>query len=259
MCHDPRQLILVPTLNEHESVERVLRTIARCLPHANVLVIDDDSRDGTPEVVESLKAELPRVGLVVRRGRPAGLGHSIRDGYRYALDNGYEEVCIVDCDLQQDPADIRRMRQAHPDADLVIGSRLMGPGGFVRGYNRASKWTSLLGNAALRLLFQFPYRDATTDFCLITTRVLRLIRPESLVSQGYAQFLELKVRAWKAGFRVAEEAVPTYERADGASHRTWRQVRLFAGEVLAVWADVFLFPRAGKSSEESDVPDPAIR
>ena len=252
MCTDPRRLILVPTLNEKDNVERVLRAIARCLPDADVLVVDDDSPDGTPEVVESLQAELPRVRLLVRSGRAAGLGLSVRDGYRHALDHGYDEVCIVDGDLQQDPADVPWLRRAHPDADVVIGSRYCGGAGFARG-RRVSRWTSILGNAVVRLLFRLPFRDATTDFYIVTAGVLRRFRPEALRSQGYALFFELKARAWKAGFRVVEEPVRTFERRGGASHRTWRQVRLFAREVFAVWADLFLSSRAGAAGEESHV------
>ena len=259
MCSDPKRLILVPTLNEKGNVERVLRAVARRLPDDDILVVDDDSDDGTLEIVESLKAELTRVRLLVRRGRRPGLGSSVRDGYRYALDNGYEEVCIVDCDLQQDPADVARMRRAHPDSDIVIGSRHLHGRSFTRGYANVHRWTSWLGNAAIRLLFWFPYRDVTTDFFLVKARVLRLIRPESLLSHGYALFFELKVRAWKAGFRVVEAPVPTYEREDGVSHRTWRQARIFAGEVLAVWADLYLVAKGRKSKEETRVPERGVR
>ena len=252
-------LILVPTWNEAGNVERVLRRITGSLPHADILVVDEDSRDGTPQIVERLRASLHRVSLVVRRGRRPGLGSAIRDGYRYALDNGYQAVCIVDCDLQQDPADVSRMGKAHPRADLVIGSRYLHRTAFARGYDRISRGMSVTGNAAVRLLFRFPYKDATTDFFLLDTRVLRSIPPESLVCQGYALFLELKVRAWRAGFRVAEAAVPTYERESGSSHRTWRQVYLFAKEVLAVWVSLFLSLHVGKSFEETNVCRRAVR
>jgi glycosyltransferase involved in cell wall biosynthesis len=252
-------LIVVPTLNEQVNVEPALRRITACLPQADVLVVDDDSGDGTWQTVERLRAELPVVNLLVRRGRTPGLGPSVRDGYRYALDHGYEAVCVVDCDLQQDPADVARLRRAHPEADLVIGSRHLHGGAFVRGYGRPGKWTSCLANGALRLLFRFPFRDATTDFALVRTRVLRAVQPESLLAHGYAIFFELKVRAWQAGFRVAEEAVPTYGRAAGSSHRTWRQVYRFAREVLALWVRLFLSSGAATSGEEAYAVERAVR
>jgi dolichol-phosphate mannosyltransferase len=246
----PGLLILVPTLNEGRNIETAITRIAGALPDAHILIIDDVSSDGTWEKAEAMKAELPRLDVMVRRGKQPGLGHSIIDGYRYALDKEFEEVCIVDCDMQQDPADVARMRSEHPDADIVVGSRALARESFVEGYDFASKLLSNLSNFGIRLMFLMSVGDATTDFFRMRTRVLEKVPPEALSCKGYALFAEVKIRAHKAGFSIAELPVQSFVRDAGESKRSYRQVVSFAREILGLWWRLLL-PGGGAAGQQS--------
>jgi glycosyltransferase involved in cell wall biosynthesis len=235
-----RLLIVVPTLNEAQNIEPALRLIARHAPEADILIVDDCSTDGTVEIAERLKAELPQIRVMVRTGKKPGLGVSIRDTWRYVLDHGYSHHCIVDCDLQSDPADVPRLMKHAEESDIVIGSRYLGAGSFVEGYHAPSRRMSAFACGVMRVLFHFPYRDVSNDFCVVKTAVLAMLPPEKMLSTGYALFSELKLRAWKAGFRFAEIETTTHVRTQGRSHRSWRQVKEFGGDILRVWADVNL-------------------
>ena len=231
-------LVLVPTLNERANIENALRRITERLPAASILVIDDDSSDGTWQTAEASRARWPQVSVMVRRGKAPGLGRSIRDGYEYACEGDFEMVCIVDCDMQQDPADVMRMCNADAEADIVIGSRYLERDSFVADYDPLSKWLSIISNSVIRWSFFFPWRDVTTDFFTVRTGVFKKVPPGSLVCDGYALFFELKVRARRAGARFAEIAVPTYCRQEGQSRRSWRQVYRFGFEFLTVWFEL---------------------
>lgn len=227
-------LILVPTINERDNIEAALHRISASVPAANILVVDDESSDGTWQLAEKTAQQLPQVEVMVRRGKIPGLGRSIRDGYRYALDKGYHEVCIVDCDLQHDPNDINRMRDEKPDPEIVVGSRYLSRDSFPEGYDKTSKWLSMVSNAVIRFSFGVTQRDLTSDFFLMRTAVLGQVPPESLISNGFALFFEVKIRALKAGYTVAEISAPTYVRQQGASTRSLRQIWLYAREFLSV-------------------------
>jgi len=243
-------LILVPTLNERENIETALARIAAALPGAHILVVDDDSSDGTWQAAEAMKEKISGLEVMVRRGRPAGLGHAIRDAYRYALDHGYAQTCIVDCDLQQDPGDVAALRAAGEDAGVVIGSRYLEADALSADYDPMSRRLSMLSNFGTRVLFGLPVKDATTDFFLLSTRVLDAVPPESLRSHGHAFFAEVKARAARAGFRLREVSVPGYVRRHGGSKRSMRHVWQFAVEILALrWE--FLTARAPRSYAES--------
>ena len=228
-------LVLVPTLNEVANIENALRRITARLPSAAILVIDDDSSDGTWQRAEASRARWSQVSVMVRRGKTPGLGRSIRDGYQYACDKKFDTICIVDCDLQQDPADVIRMFDADPRADIVIGSRYLSRGSFVADYDAISKWLSVVSNNVIRWSFLFPWRDVTTDFFIVRTNVFEKVPPSSLICNGYALFFELKVRARRAGYRFAEIAVPTFSQRERESRRTWRQVYRFGLEFVVVW------------------------
>lgn len=236
-------LILVPTLNERENVETALERIAAALPGAGILVVDDDSADGTWQAAQAMRDRIERLDVMVRRQRPAGLGHAIRDAYRYALERGFEQTCIVDCDLQQDPADVAALRAAGGDADLVVGSRYLDPDALPDDYDPLSRRLSVLSNLGTRILFGLPVKDATTDFFVLRTRVLAAIPPERLRCNGHAFFAEVKARAARAGFRLREVSVPGYVRRHGGSKRSLRHVWQFAREILALRLELLTAPR----------------
>ena len=167
-------------------------------------------------------------------------------GYRYAIERGYAEVCIVDCDLQQDPADVDRLCRADPLADMVVGSRYVETGLFRGGYKTGSKLLSITCNRAINLMFNAPCRDVSTNFCVVRTRVFERVPVASFTCAGFAFFSEVKLRAARAGYRVVEVGVPTYGRAGGQSKRSRRQVVAYGQEILALWAELVL---AGPTEE----------
>lgn len=228
-------LILVPTLNEAANVGTAMDRILGELPEAHVLVIDDCSTDGTIELAQARVGTDPRVHLMVRRERQPGLGDSIRDAYRYALDHDYRNVCIVDCDLQTNPADVRRMQADRGESAIVVGSRYAQGVQASASYPWLDKHLSTLANFGVRVLFGMRVRDVTTDFFLLDTRVLAAVPPEGLRCRGYALFSEIKVRAQRAGFHLHEIGAPSSLRAKGESKRTLKQVRVFAREILTLW------------------------
>ena len=228
-------LVIIPTLNEKDTIEIAIRKIVAAIPAVWILVVDDDSVDGTWQIADDLKRGFSQIEIMVRRNVAHGLGYSIRDGFRYAIDHSFDEVCVVDCDLQQDPSDIVTMRKVFPTSDIVIGTRFCSSESFVAGYDIASRLMSRLSNLIIRVLFLFPYKDATTDFNWLSVRVFKGVPPESMISKGYVFFVELKIRAWKAGFSISELAVPTYPRTCGHSGRSVRQIGIFTLEVLKLW------------------------
>jgi len=245
-----RLLILIPTLDERANIEEALRRVSAALPGAHVLVIDDASTDGTIEAAEAMKAEVPALDIMVRRDGPVGLGYAIRDGYAYALDSGFDEVCIVDCDLQQDPADVQKLREADPSADIVVGSRYARGPQLAENYDPLSKWLSIASNLGTRLMFGLRCTDITTDFFLVRRRVLERVPPRALRAGGHAFFAEVKVRAHQAGFRIAEVPVSSQARRADRSKRSWRHVWMFAREILRLRLSRKLVAGPGNASRE---------
>lgn len=231
-------LIIVPTLNEIGNIETAISKIAEALPDAHILVIDDASVDGTWQKAMDLKKHFSQLDVMVRRNTTPGLGYSIIDGYRYALDHAFGEVCIVDCDLQQDPADVAILHEKSSNVDILIGSRYLDKDSLPNDYDRLTKILSTLANMGIRLLFRVPWRDITTDFYLIKTHVLESVAPESLTCMGFALFSEIKLRAQKTGFSIAEIPLPGYVREHGDSKRSFRQIVTFGREILAMWVDL---------------------
>lgn len=238
-----RLLILVPTLNEKQTIEKAVRRIAAALPGSHTLVLDDCSTDGTWQIAESLQTEIQNLHVMVRRDRAAGLGYSIIDGYRFARDHEFARVCIVDCDLQQDPADVLVLMEKDNVADLVIGSRY--PPGRWWSFSKqdGTNLMSMMSNLGLRIMFLIPQRDVTTDFYVLNTRVFEHIDLDRLLCKGYALFSEIKIRVQKAGYTLAETSVPGYERELGTSKRSLRQVYFFTKEVLRLWVELILLRR----------------
>ena len=205
-------------------------------------MIDDDSADATAQIATDMKKNYPQVEVMVRRGRAPGLGDSIKDGYAYALDRQYQQVCIIDCDLQQDPAEIRLLQNSGGGCELVVGTRYASRESFHERYNVLDRYLSVVANFALRFMFGLELSDITTDYYLIHRSVLEAIDPASMVCCGFALFSEVKIRAARAGFCITELPTTTALRLEGESKRSFRQIRAFARESLAVWRDVHFGP-----------------
>jgi dolichol-phosphate mannosyltransferase len=206
-------VVCLPTYNERENVERMVRTLGE--HGVRVLVIDDNSPDGTGEIADRLAAELHYVD-VLHRPRKEGLGPAYLDGFGRALAEGAELVMEMDCDFSHDPADVPRLIAAASEADLVVGSRYV-DGGSVGNWGPLRRLVSAGGSWYARLVLGVPVRDLTAGFKCIRREVLERIELDTIAAKGYAFQIEMTYRALKAGFRVRELPIAFVDRTHGGS------------------------------------------
>jgi dolichol-phosphate mannosyltransferase len=209
-----RATVCLPTYNERENLERMLRALE---PHGvRVLVIDDNSPDGTGELADRLASERAFVD-VLHRERKEGLGPAYLAGFRRALAEGAELVLEMDCDFSHDPADVPRLIAACDDgADLALGSRYV-PGGSIPDWGLIRRTISAGGNIYARVLLSSPVHDLTGGFRCYRRAVLERIDLDAVDSKGYAFQIEMTYRAKRAGFRVVEVPIAFVDRELGGS------------------------------------------
>jgi dolichol-phosphate mannosyltransferase len=218
-----RAVVCLPTYNERENLERVVRALGDVLPEGGrVLVIDDSSPDGTGAIADSLAGELGYVD-VLHRTHKQGLGPAYLAGFRRALAGGAELVLEMDCDFSHDPADVPRLLAAAEHADLVLASRYV-PGGSIPNWGLARRAVSRGGNLYAQLLLGLPYRDLTGGFKCYRRAVLEAIDLDSISSLGYAFQIETTYRALRKGFRVVEIPITFVDRETGDSKMSRRIV-----------------------------------
>jgi dolichol-phosphate mannosyltransferase len=212
-----RATVCLPTYNERENLEPMLRALAEVLRDGDrVLVVDDRSPDGTGELADTLAGELEFVD-VLHRERKEGLGPAYLAGFRRALADGAELVLEMDCDFSHDPRDVPRLIAAAEDgADLVLGSRYV-PGGSIPNWGLARRAISLGGNVYAQALLQTRLRDLTGGFKCFRRRVLETIDLAAIDSRGYAFQIETTYRVLRAGFRVVEVPIAFVDREQGHS------------------------------------------
>jgi len=209
-----RATVCLPTYNERENVERMVRALVA--ESVRVLVIDDNSPDGTGEVADRLAAELEAVD-VLHRARKDGLGPAYLDGFRRALADGAELILEMDCDFSHDPKDVPRLiAAAEGGADLVLGSRYV-PGGSIPNWGLLRRFVSRGGCVYAQLWLQTRLRDLTGGFKCYRRRVLETIDLDAIESKGYAFQIEGTYRTLRKGFRVVEVPVTFVDREEGGS------------------------------------------
>ena len=210
----PRAVVCLPTYNERENLEPMLRALGD--KGVRVLVIDDNSPDGTGELADRLAAELGYVD-VLHRERKEGLGPAYLAGFRRALADGTELVLEMDCDFSHDPADVPRLIAAiEGGADLALGSRYV-KGGAVRNWGLLRRIVSEGGSLYARVLLSVRVRDLTGGFKCYRRRVLESIDLDAIHSKGYAFQIETTYRALRAGFDVVEIPITFADRELGGS------------------------------------------
>jgi dolichol-phosphate mannosyltransferase len=227
--------LILPTYNEAENVERIVRASADVLARATadgsfagafrVLVVDDGSPDGTGEIADRLAAENDSV-QVLHRSEKNGIGPAYLAGFRHALDHGAGYVMEMDSDFSHDPADLARLlaavdRDAPDSADLALGSRYV-PGGGVSDWGWLRRFVSEGGSTYSRWVLGLRVRDLTGGFKCFRREVLEAIHFDGVRSQGYAFQVELTYRAVRAGFRVVEVPIVFRDRQEGQSKMSWR-------------------------------------
>ncbi len=212
----PHAVVCLPTYNERENLERMVRALGDVLPEGgSVLVIDDDSPDGTGEIADRLAAELPWVDVLHRPGKQ-GLGRAYVDGFRHALAGEAELVLEIDCDFSHDPADVPRLIAAVEEgADLALGSRYVAGGGTAN-WGLMRRLLSRGASIYTRVLLM-PVHDATGGFKCFRRRVLESIELETIDAAGYVFQIETTFRALRGGFRVVEVPIRFVDREAGQS------------------------------------------
>jgi dolichol-phosphate mannosyltransferase len=209
--------VCLPTYNERENLEPMVHALGE--HGVRVLVIDDNSPDGTGEIADRLASELDYVE-VLHRPRKEGLGPAYLAGFRRALADGAELVLEMDCDFSHDPADIVRLIAAAEDgADLVIGSRYV-RGGSIGSWGPVRRFVSAGGSSYARVVLGTPIRDLTGGFKCYRRRVLETIDLDAITSKGYAFQIETTYRTLRAGFRVVEIPIHFVDREVGGSKMT---------------------------------------
>jgi dolichol-phosphate mannosyltransferase len=209
----PNAVVCLPTYNERENLEAMLHALGD--KGVRVLVVDDNSPDGTGELADRLAAQLDYVG-VLHRERKEGLGPAYLAGFRRALGDGADLVLEMDCDFSHDPNDVPRLIAAAADADVVLGSRYV-EGGGVGNWGLLRRFVSAGGSWYARVLLGVPVRDLTGGFKCYRRDVLERINLDAIESKGYAFQIETTYRALRAGFRVKEVPITFVDREAGGS------------------------------------------
>jgi dolichol-phosphate mannosyltransferase len=220
----PGAWLILPTYNEAANVEPIVRAVLGRLATAGrehtVLVVDDNSPDGTGVIADRLARELPEV-RVLHRPTKEGLGRAYLAGFGVALAEGAELVLEMDADFSHDPADLPRLIEAAAGADLVLGSRYV-PGGGVENWGVLRRALSRGGSWYARTLLGVPVRDLTGGFKCFNRRVLEAIDLNAVHADGYGFQIELTYRAIEAGCTVKEIPIRFRERREGHSKMTAR-------------------------------------
>jgi dolichol-phosphate mannosyltransferase len=207
--------VIIPTYNERENLVPVVGRVRTSVPHADVLVVDDASPDGTGELADQIAAVDPCVHVMHRAGK-SGLGASYIAGFRWAIDHGYGAVVEMDADGSHEPEQLLGLLIALEHADLVIGSRWV-PGGRVVNWPWYRQILSRSGNTYVRLMLGIGLRDATAGYRVYRGSTLRRIDLDQVQSQGYCFQVDLTVRTLQAGMTAIEVPITFVERSYGSS------------------------------------------
>lgn len=224
-------LIILPTYNERENLERMVVAIRRELPGAHVLIIDDGSPDGTGDIADSL-VEAHEGVFVHHRSGKLGLGTAYLWGFGWALARDYRHVFEMDCDFSHDPADLPRLlERSRGGADLVIGSRYV-DGGGTEGWGLVRRLISRGGGLYSRLVLGIGVRDLTAGFKCFRREGLEALPLDRIRSEGFSFQIEVNYLAAKSGLRIIEIPVTFRDRQEGTSKMSGG---IFAEALLVVW------------------------
>jgi len=210
-----KALLIIPTYNEIANIKNIITASLAQSPDLYILVIDDNSPDGTAKAVKELMENEPHINLI-ERPKKMGLGSAYVQGFKYALKNDYDYILEMVADFSHNPADIPRLLEAARKYDLVIGSR------YCQGVNIIN-WPfrrlliSYFASKYVRIITGMPVKDPTSGFKCFRRRVLEAINLDSILSDGYAFQIEMNFRAWVKGFTIYEIPIIFTERKDGVS------------------------------------------
>ena len=210
------RVVIIPTYNEKENIENIIRYVVGLTPEFDILIIEDNSPDGTGDIVEKLQQELPQLHMIRRAGK-LGLGTAYITGFKWSLAHGYEYIFEMDADFSHNPDDLVKLYEAcSTGADMSIGSR------YVTGVNVVN-WPmgrvlmSYFASKYVRFITGMKVHDATAGFVCYTRKVLESINLDKIRFKGYAFQIEMKFTAWTLGFRLKEVPIIFTDRTLGTS------------------------------------------
>lgn len=210
-----KTLVISPTYNEHKNILELIKQVREVGGDPDILIVDDNSPDGTADLVKSLMKKDKRLFIIEREGK-LGLGTAYTTGFKWAMEKGYDRVVQIDADLSHNPADIPRLVEASKEADLVIGSR------YINGVN-VMNWPlrrlilSSFANIYAGAVTGLPVKDATGGFKCFNTKVLKSIDLAKIKSEGYSFQIEMNFITWCKGFRISEIPIVFNDRTVGES------------------------------------------
>ncbi|MBP8036814.1 MAG: polyprenol monophosphomannose synthase [Negativicutes bacterium] len=225
-------LIIIPTYNESDNIEKLLDLISRTDPAAHVLIVDDNSPDRTYEIVERLmQTSYPGRLFLLKRAGKLGLGTAYIAGFKWALARDYDYIFEMDADFSHDPKYLPAFLAAIEKHDLVLGSRYV-PGGGVKNWGLLRKFISRGGSLYARTILGLSLRDLTGGFKCFRRQVLESIDLDAVKSNGYSFQIEMTYRARCKGFRICETPIVFEDRTAGKSKMSRK---IFLEAVLMVW------------------------
>lgn len=210
-----KTLIIIPTYNEMDNIKTLLHDLLELYPNANILIVDDNSPDGTAKYVEQKGSQDKRIHLL-KREKKMGLGTAYVAGFKYMLENGYDNAVQMDADYSHDPKDIARFMNRLKEADLVIGSRYI-TGVNVVNWPMSRLLLSYFANMYSKIITGLPVKDGTGGFKVFKRKVLEAIDLDKIKSNGYSFQIEMNFKAWKKGFKIVEEPIVFTDRVQGKS------------------------------------------
>ncbi len=216
-CSDERVIVVVPTYNEAGNVRALADAVLASVPGIELLIVDDDSPDGTGVIADEIAVHEPRFS-VMHRTADRGYAASSRDGLMWCLDRGYDFVVTMDGDLSHDPRRIPSLLEAaRAGAGLVIGSRYVDGGAIEADWGPTRRAVSEMGSRYARAMIGTHVHDCTSGYRCYSSQALRALRPQELRSEGYAFLIEVLSQLTRAGVTVAEVPITYIDRQHGAS------------------------------------------
>lgn len=225
-----RILIVTPTYNESQNIERLVGRIHEVVPDAHILIVDDASPDGTGQLADGMAERDARVHVLHRAGK-LGLGTAYIAGFRWALAEGYDLIFEMDADFSHRPEHLPQFLAMAREFDLVLGCRYI-PGGGTQDWGLYRKALSRGGNLYARSILWLPFHDLTGGFKCFRREVLESMDLDLVQSEGYAFQIELTWRAWRRGFRIAETPILFPDRTRGKSKMSRK---IFIEAIWRVW------------------------